>query len=176
MARLDSVLDTVGGTPSIRLNRLAPEGVEVYVKAESFNPLGSVKDRLALGVIEDAERRGALKPGQTVVEATSGNTGIGLAMVCAAKGYPLVVTMAENFSVERRKPDAFPRREGGAHPGRGCAGTGMLAKAVELAERARLVPHPPVRERGQRRLSTRPYHRAGRDPGRLRRTSGWTTG
>src|SRR6201985_3207802 len=103
MARYDSILGTVGNTPVVRINHLAPEGVNLFVKIEAFNPLGSVKDRLALGVIEDAERRGALKPGQTVVEATSGNTGIGLAMVCAAKGYPLVVTMAETFSAERRR-------------------------------------------------------------------------
>src|SRR5262245_10158614 len=103
MARYDDILGTVGHTPVVKLNRLAPEGVTLYVKVEAFNPLGSVKDRLALGVIEEAERTGALKPGQTVIEATSGNTGIGLAMVCAAKGYPLVVTMAESFSVERRK-------------------------------------------------------------------------
>src|SRR6202000_2376829 len=95
--------ETVGHTPVVKINRLAPAGINLYVKVEAFNPLGSVKDRLALGVIEDAERRGDLNAGQTVVEATSGNTGIGLAMVCAAKGYPLVVTMAESFSVERRK-------------------------------------------------------------------------
>ena len=99
----DNILGTVGNTPVVRINRLAPEGVNLYAKVEAFNPLGSVKDRLALGVIEDAEQRGELKPGMTVVEATSGNTGIGLAMVCAAKGYPLVVTMAESFSVERRR-------------------------------------------------------------------------
>ncbi len=87
----DNIIATVGNTPVIRVNHLAPEGVEIYVKAEFFNPLGSVKDRLALSIIEEAERTGALKPGQTVIEATSGNTGIGLAMVCAAKGYPLVV-------------------------------------------------------------------------------------
>ncbi|SHF95711.1 Pyridoxal-phosphate dependent enzyme, partial [Loktanella atrilutea] len=98
-----SVLETVGNTPAIKINRLAPDGVELYVKAEFFNPAGSVKDRLALSIIEEAERDGRLKPGQTVVEATSGNTGIGLAMVCAAKGYPLVVTMADSFSIERRK-------------------------------------------------------------------------
>src|SRR3979490_2201012 len=103
MARYASILETVGNTPVVRINKLAPAGVNLFVKIEAFNPLGSVKDRLALGVIEDAERRGTLKPGQTVVEATSGNTGIGLAMVCAAKGCPLVVTMAENFSVERRR-------------------------------------------------------------------------
>ena len=101
--RYDSILETIGHTPVVRIQRLAPAGIDLYVKVEGSNPLGSVKDRLALGIIEDAERRGLLKPGQTVIEATSGNTGIGLAMVCAAKGYPLVVTMAENFSVERRK-------------------------------------------------------------------------
>ena len=101
--RYQSILETVGNTPCVRLNHLAPEGVNLYAKLEAFNPLGSVKDRLALGVIEDAERRGLLKPGQTVIEATSGNTGIGLAMVCAQKGYPLVIVMAEAFSVERRK-------------------------------------------------------------------------
>src|SRR5881396_2413898 len=101
--KYDSILGTVGNTPVVKINKLAPKGVNLYVKIEAFNPLGSVKDRLALGVIEDAERRGVLKPGQTVIEATSGNTGIGLAMVCAAKGYPLVVTMAESFSVERRR-------------------------------------------------------------------------
>ena len=98
-----SILETIGNTPVIRVNRLAPAGVNLFVKVEAFNPLGSVKDRLAIGVIEAAEKSGALKPGQTVVEATSGNTGIGLAMVCAAKGYPLVLVMAESFSVERRK-------------------------------------------------------------------------
>src|ERR1044072_3049193 len=103
MARFNNILETVGRTPAVKVAKFSPPGVEVYVKLEAFNPLGSVKDRLALGVIEAAERSGALKPGQTVIEATSGNTGIGLAMVCAAKGYPLVVSMAESFSVERRK-------------------------------------------------------------------------
>src|SRR5436190_24299293 len=103
MTKFANILETVGKTPVVKINKLAPPNVELYVKIEAFNPLGSVKDRLALGIIEDAERSGALKPGQTVVEATSGNTGIGLAMVCAAKGHPLVVTMAESFSVERRK-------------------------------------------------------------------------
>ena len=98
-----SILETVGNTPIVRINNLGPRDVEIFAKLEAFNPLGSVKDRLALGVIEAAERDGSLKPGQTVVEATSGNTGIGLAMVCAQKGYPLVITMAENFSIERRK-------------------------------------------------------------------------
>jgi cysteine synthase A len=101
--RFDSILDTVGDTPIVRIHRLAPAGVNLFVKVEAFNPLGSVKDRLALGVIEAAEKSGELKPGQTVIEATSGNTGIGLAMVCAAKGYPLVLVMAESFSMERRK-------------------------------------------------------------------------
>jgi cysteine synthase A len=131
--RLDSILDAVGRTPVVRLNRLAPDGVNVFVKLEAFNPLGSVKDRLALGVIEDAERKGDLTPGQTVVEATSGNTGIGLAMVCAAKGYPLVIVMAENFSVERRKIMRFLGAKVVLTPAP-LRGTGMLAKAVELAE------------------------------------------
>jgi cysteine synthase len=134
MPRFKNILETVGNTPVVRINKLAPANVSLFVKIEAFNPLGSVKDRLALGVIEDAERKGALKPGQTVVEATSGNTGIGLAMVCAAKGYPLVVTMAESFSVERRKLMRFlgakviltPAPEGG---------TGMVRKANELAKK-----------------------------------------
>ena len=99
----NNVLETVGRTPVVRIQRLAPEGVEMYVKLEAFNPLGSVKDRLALGIIEHAERTGQIEPGQTVVEATSGNTGIALAMVCAVKGYPFVSVMAESFSVERRR-------------------------------------------------------------------------
>ncbi len=99
----DSVLDTIGDTPVIRVNNMGPDNVTIYVKAEAFNPAASVKDRLAVNIIEAAERDGRLKPGQTVVEATSGNTGIGLAMVCAQKGYPLVVTMADSFSVERRR-------------------------------------------------------------------------
>src|SRR5689334_12535585 len=103
MSTYTSILDTIGNTPAVRLNRMAPDHVELFVKIEAANPMGSVKDRLALGIIEAAELSGELKPGQTVVEATSGNTGIGLAMVCAAKGYPLVVVMAENFSLERRK-------------------------------------------------------------------------
>ena len=99
----NSILDTIGNTPVVRLNRIAPKHVTMYVKVEAFNPLHSVKDRLAFAIIDDAEKRGLLKPGQTVVEATSGNTGIALAMVCAAKGYPFVATMVETFSVERRK-------------------------------------------------------------------------
>jgi len=130
----DSILTTIGNTPVIRINKLAPKGVNMFVKAEAFNPLGSVKDRLALGVIEAAEKSGDLKPGQTVVEATSGNTGIGLAMVCAAKGYPLVVTMAESFSVERRKLMRFLGAKVIVTPA-AAKGTGMLAKACELAEK-----------------------------------------
>ncbi len=134
MSKFANILETVGKTPVVKINKLAPPGVNLYVKVEAFNPLGSVKYRLALGIIEDAERKGALKPGQTVAEATSGNTGIGLAMVCAAKGYPLVVTMAESFSVERRKLMRFlgakvvltPAPEGG---------TGMVRKINELAKK-----------------------------------------
>ncbi len=128
----DSILSTIGNTPVIRINRIGPEGVNLYVKFEAFNPLGSVKDRLALGVIEAAEKSGDLKPGQTVVEATSGNTGIGLAMVCAAKGYPLVVTMAESFSVERRKLMRFLGAKVILTPAP-AKGTGMVEKAKELA-------------------------------------------
>lgn len=130
----DSILGTVGNTPVIRINKIAPEGINLYVKFEAFNPLGSVKDRLALGVIEAAEKSGALKPGQTVIEATSGNTGIGLAMVCAAKGYPLVVTMAESFSVERRKLMRFLGAKVILTPAP-KKGTGMVEKAKELAEK-----------------------------------------
>ena len=133
MPRYDNVLDTIGNTPLVRLNKLAPEGVNVYVKVESFNPMGSVKDRMALAVIEAAEASGELKPGQTVIEATSGNTGIGLAMVCAQKGYPLVVTMAESNSIERRKILRFLGAKVVLTPA-SDKGTGMLAKAVELAE------------------------------------------
>lgn len=129
----DSILDTVGDTPCIRINNLAPEGVRIYVKAEFFNPASSVKDRLALNIIEAAERDGSLKPGQTVVEATSGNTGIGLAMVCAQKGYPLVVTMADSFSIERRKLMRIFGAKVVLTP-RAEKGFGMYKKAVELAE------------------------------------------
>jgi len=132
--RYDSILDTVGDTPVVRLNRIAPEGVTVYVKAEAFNPAASVKDRLALNIIEAAERDGRLKPGQTVVEASSGNTGIGLAMVCAAKGYPLVVTMVETFSVERRRLMRFLGAKVVLTP-KALKGFGMYTKAVELAEK-----------------------------------------
>jgi cysteine synthase A len=133
MARFANILETVGNTPVVKVAKLAPPGVDLYVKIEAFNPLGSVKDRLALGVIEAAERDGSLKPGQTVVEATSGNTGIGLAMVCAQKGYPLVVTMADSFSVERRKLMRFLGAKVVLTPA-SAGGTGMVKKAVELAE------------------------------------------
>jgi cysteine synthase len=132
MARFQNILETIGHTPVVRINRLAPAGVDLFVKIEAFNPLGSVKDRLALGVIEAAERAGQLNPGQTVIEATSGNTGIGLAMVCAQKGYPLVLTMAESFSVERRKLMRFLGAKVVLTPA-AERGTGMVAKAFELA-------------------------------------------
>jgi cysteine synthase A len=132
VSKFKNILGTVGNTPVVQINRLAPPGVNLYVKMESFNPLGSVKDRLALGVIEAAERSGELKPGQTVIEATSGNTGIGLAMVCAAKGYPLVVTMAEQFSVERRRLMRFLGAKVVLTPAAGRA-VAMVTKAMELA-------------------------------------------
>jgi len=133
MAKYASILETVGNTPVVKINNLAPPHVNLYVKIEAFNPLGSVKDRLALGVIEDAEKSGRLKPGQTVVEASSGNTGIGLAMVCAQKGYPLVVVMTDTFSVERRRLMRFLGAKVVLTPG-AARGSGMVAKARELAE------------------------------------------
>ena len=131
--RYENILETIGNTPVVRINTLGPKGVNLFAKIEAFNPMGSVKDRLALGVIEDAERSGELKPGQTIVEATSGNTGIGLAMVCAQKGYPLVVTMAESFSVERRRLMRFLGAKVVLTPA-SEKGTGMVKKAVELAK------------------------------------------
>jgi cysteine synthase A len=131
--RFRNILETVGNTPVVRINRLAPTDANLFVKIEAFNPLGSVKDRLALGVIEAAEQSGQLQPGQTVIEATSGNTGIGLAMVCAQKGYPLVVTMAETFSVERRKLMRFLGAKVVLTPA-AQRGMGMVTKAVELAK------------------------------------------
>ncbi|MEO7774454.1 MAG: cysteine synthase A [Steroidobacteraceae bacterium] len=128
----DSILGTIGRTPVVKINRLAPQGVTMYVKCEFFNPLSSVKDRLAIGVIEDAERTGALKPGQTVVEATSGNTGIALAMVCAAKGYPFVAIMVETFSIERSKIMRMLGAKVILTPA-AERGTGMVKKAAELA-------------------------------------------
>jgi len=128
----EDILKTIGDTPVVKLHRIAPDHVEMYAKVEAFNPIGSVKDRLALGIINDAERRGRLKPGQTVIEATSGNTGIALAMVCAAKGYPFVAVMAESFSVERRQ---IIRAMGGKVILTPAAerGTGMVKRAEELA-------------------------------------------
>src|ERR1700709_282962 len=133
MAKYGSILETIGNTPVVRINKLAPSHVNLFVKIEAFNPLGSVKDRLALGVIEAAEQSGQLKPGQTVIEATSGNTGIGLAMVCAQKGYPLVVTMAEPFSVARRRLMRFLGAKVIITPAAERA-VGMINKAVELAK------------------------------------------
>jgi cysteine synthase A len=133
MTKFANILGTIGNTPVVKVDKLAPRGVNLFVKIEAFNPMGSVKDRLALGVIEDAERRGLLSPGQTVIEATSGNTGIGLAMVCAQKGYPLVVTMADSFSVERRKLMRFLGAKVVLTPAP-AGGTGMVVKAVELAK------------------------------------------
>ena len=129
----DSIIETIGDTPCVRINRLAPKGVTIYAKCEFFNPAGSVKDRLAVNIIEAAERAGTLKPGQTVVEATSGNTGIGLAMVCAAKGYPLVVTMADSFSIERRQMMRFLGAQVVLTP-RSQKAVGMYMKAKELAD------------------------------------------
>jgi len=130
----DNILETIGRTPVVRINRLAPAGVTLYVKCEFFNPGASVKDRLALAIIEDAEQSGALKPGQTVVEATSGNTGIALAMVCATKGYPFVATMAESFSIERRKIMRMLGAKVILTPA-AERGTGMVRKAEELAHK-----------------------------------------
>ncbi|TLY96546.1 MAG: cysteine synthase A [Gammaproteobacteria bacterium] len=130
----DNILGTIGRTPIVGIQRLAPRHVTMYVKCEFFNPLGSVKDRLAIAIIEDAERSGALKPGQTVVEATSGNTGIALAMVCAAKGYPFVATMAESFSVERRKIMRLMGAKVILTPA-AERGSGMVRKAAELARK-----------------------------------------
>jgi cysteine synthase len=130
----DSILDTIGRTPVVKVHRLAPAGVTIYVKCEFFNPGASVKDRLAIAIIEDAERSGALKPGQTVVEATSGNTGIALAMVCAAKGYPFVATMVETFSIERRKIMRMLGAKVILTPA-AERGTGMVRRAEELAKK-----------------------------------------
>ena len=130
----DSILNTIGRTPIVRVNRIAPAHVTMYVKCEFFNPLSSVKDRLAIAIIEDAERSGALQPGQTVVEATSGNTGIALAMVCAAKGYPFVALMVETFSVERRKIMRMLGAKVILTPA-AERGSGMVRKAEELAKK-----------------------------------------
>ncbi len=171
----DDILGTIGNTPVVRINRLAPEHVTMYVKCEAFNPLSSVKDRLAIGIIEDAERRGTLKPGQTVVEATSGNTGIALAMVCAAKGYPFVATMVETFSVERRKIMRALGAKVILTPAAERA-TGMVQKTEELAKKhgwfvARQFENPANPE----------YHRNTTGPEILRdfaskRLDWWVTG
>ena len=173
MTKFANILETVGNTPIVKINTLAPAGIDLYVKIEAFNPLGSVKDRLALGIIEDAEKRGTLKPGQTVIEATSGNTGIGLAMVCAAKGYPLVVTMAESFSIERRRADALSRRQGRCHARRGARHR-HGEEGRRAREEERLVPHAAVRERSERRHAL--AHDGEGDPRRLRRRDVSTTG
>jgi cysteine synthase A len=171
----NSILDTIGDTPVVRLNRIAPPHVEMYVKVEAFNPGGSVKDRLAFAIINDAERRGTLKPGQTVVEATSGNTGIALAMVCAARGYPFVATMVETFSIERRK---IMRAYGAKVILTPAAerGTGMVRRAEQLAEQygwflARQFANP----------ANPAYHRQTTGPEILRDFAGrrldfWVTG
>ncbi len=171
----DNILETIGNTPIVRLNRVAPKHVEMYVKIEAFNPASSVKDRLALAIIDDAERRGTIKPGQTVVEATSGNTGIALAMVCAAKGYPFVATMVETFSVERRKiMRAFgakviltPAAE---------RGSGMVRRAEELAKQ-----HGWFLARQFQNPANPAYHRQTTGPEILRDFAGrrldfWVTG
>ncbi|MFQ5547935.1 MAG: cysteine synthase A [Woeseia sp.] len=171
----DNILDTIGDTPIVRLHRIVPDHVDMYVKVESFNPMASVKDRLAFAIINDAENRGLLKPGQTVVEATSGNTGIALAMVCAAKGYPFVATMADSFSVERRKimrglgakVILTPASE---------RGTGMVRKAEELAKE-----HGWFLARQFENLANPEYHRNTTGPEILRDFAGrrldyWVTG
>jgi cysteine synthase A len=154
----DSILGTIGRTPIVRIQRLSPQGITMYVKCEFFNPLGSVKDRLAIAIIEDAERRGELQPGQTVVEATSGNTGIALAMVCAAKGYPFVAVMVETFSVERRK---IMRMLGARVILTPAAerGTGMVRKAAELAK-----THGWFLARQFENLANPAYHRSTTGP------------
>ena len=164
----DSILQTIGRTPIVRINKLAPEHVTMYVKCEFFNPLSSVKDRLAIAIIEDAEKSGALKPGQTVVEATSGNTGIALAMVCAAKGYPFVAVMVETFSVERRKIMRMLGAKVILTPA-AERGSGMVRKADELAKK-----HGWFAARQFENPANPAYHRQTTGPGdprRLRRSS-----
>jgi cysteine synthase A len=171
----NNILETIGNTPVIRLNRMGPDHVDMYVKVESFNPMASVKDRLAFAIINDAERRGTLKPGQTVIEATSGNTGIALAMVCAAKGHPFVATMADSFSIERRKVMRGLGAKVILTPA-AERGSGMVRKAEELAEEhgwflARQFENPANPE----------YHRHTTGPEILRDFAGrrldyWVTG
>lgn len=171
----DNILETIGSTPVVRLNRLAPDRVSVYVKVEAFNPMASVKDRLAYAIINDAEQRGTLKPGQTVVEATSGNTGIALAMVCAAKGHPFVATMVETFSLERRK---IMRGLGARVILTPAAerGTGMVRRAEELA-----AQHGWFLARQFRNPANPAYHASTTGPEILRDFAGrrldyWVTG
>jgi len=171
----ENILSTIGNTPVVKINRLAPQGTTIYVKCEAFNPLSSVKDRLAIAIIEDAERRGELKPGQTVVEATSGNTGIALAMVCAAKGYPFVALMSDSFSIERRKLMRILGAKVVLWPAAERA-SGMVKKAEELAKKngwflARQFENPANPE----------YHRQTTGPEILRDFAGkrldyWVTG
>jgi cysteine synthase A len=171
----ENILGTIGNTPVVRINHLAPEGRTMYVKCEAFNPLSSVKDRLAIAIIEDAERRGTIKPGQTVVEATSGNTGIALAMVCAVKGYPFVAIMSDSFSVERRKLMRILGAKVLLTPA-AERGSGMVRKAEELAKKngsflARQFENPANPE----------YHRNTTGPEILRdfvgkRLDWWVTG
>ena len=179
MALYDSILDTVGGTPIVRLHRIAPNNVSLYAKVESFNPGGSVKDRLALAIVLDAEQRGLLKPGDTIVEATSGNTGIALAMVAAARGYKFVAVMTETFSIERRK---LMRAYGARVILTPAAerGTGMVRKAKELAEK-----HGWFLARQFENEANPAYHRSTTGPEILRDfagqrldyfVSGWGTG
>jgi cysteine synthase len=171
----DNILGTIGRTPVVRINRLAPPHVTMYVKCEFFNPLASVKDRLAIAIIEDAERRGTLKPGQTVIEATSGNTGIALAMVCAAKGYPFVAVMVETFSVERRKIMRLLGAKVILTPA-AERGSGMVRKAEELARK-----HGWFLARQFENLANPEYHRNTTGPEILsdfagRRLDFWVTG
>ena len=165
----DNILGTIGRTPIVRINRLAPAGTTMYVKCEFFNPLASVKDRLAIAIIEDAERSGTLKPGQTVVEATSGNTGIALAMVCAAKGYPVRRGDGGNLLDRAPQDHAHARRQGHPHARR-RARPGHGAQGRRARAETRLVPRAPVREPGQPGLS--PQHdRPGNPPGLRRQAS-----
>ena len=162
----DDILGTIGNTPVVRINKLAPPHVTMYVKCEAFNPMASVKDRLAIAIIEDAERRGTLKPGQTVVEATSGNTGIALAMVCAVKGYPFVAVMADSFSIERRKLMRALGAKVVLTPARG-ARKRHGEKDRGAGEGAGLVHRAAVREPGEPGVP--PQHDGAGDPARLRR-------
>ncbi len=171
----NNILETIGNTPVVKLNRIAPKNVDVYVKVESFNPMASVKDRLAFAIINDAEQKGLLAPGQTVVEATSGNTGIALAMVCAAKGHPFVATMAESFSMERRK---IMRGLGAKVILTPAAerGTGMVRKAEELAKQ-----HGWFLARQFENMANPDYHASTTGPEILRDFAGkrldyWVTG